>query len=348
MDEPNTKLDDFAKRCRRGRRRARRGANEVSCWTEEEILDGKKVQAFCMIIRTRGCSHDRCTMCGYNDVSDPAMDPHGILEQFSSVMSRLQDQKIVKLFNSGSFFNDDEVPPEARDAILSALNGKTTKLIVETRAEYADSEKLENAKKAFPGIEVAIGLESANDTVLKYCVNKGMAFADYEKAAKTVKSSGIPLKTYLLLKPPFLTEAEAIRDSLDSIQAAAKYSDEISLNPANVQNNTVVEFLWRRNAYRPPWLWSVARALGEGKNLLPEKVRLMSSPTGGGTPRGAHNCGKCDSAIIAEIREFSSSQDPSVFKADCTCREEWLDLLELEPFAHTSANLKRILERSDR
>ena len=92
-------------------------------------------------------------------------------------------------------------------------------------------------------------------------INKGFTFNDYKKAATLLKKHQMNVKTYVLMKPPFLTEKESLNDCIQTTKDIAPYTDLISLNPTNVQRHTVVEYLWKRNQYRPPWLWSIVEYL---------------------------------------------------------------------------------------
>jgi radical SAM enzyme (TIGR01210 family) len=153
------------------------------------------------------------------------------------------------------------------------------------------------------------------------------------------------VRTYVLLKPPFLTEAEAIADSIATINYASKVSDTVSLNPVNVQKGTLVEKMWRNWSYRPPWLWSVLEVL---KASSGRAKRLVCEPTGGGRERGAHNCGKCDDAILSSIKAFSESQDPSRLGwPECSCREIWSGAKEIEGYAMGGpCDLQRLSRRA--
>lgn len=55
-------------------------------------------------------------------------------------------------------------------------------------------------------------------------------------------------------------------------------------------------------------------------------VHLMSSPTGGGKRRGAHDCGGCDQDHLRIIEEFSIYNKPEILrtKDDC-CTSYWED-----------------------
>jgi radical SAM enzyme (TIGR01210 family) len=317
----------------------------IGCWSERDVLHGDTTDAFVMILRTRGCNWAQgsgCSMCGYiNDTAGHGVKQHELLHQFGEAMKKYSNERIVKIFTSGSFIDDEEVPGEVQHAILSELALKTEKIIFETRPQFVTREHL----YALPGlekIEVAIGLESATDFVLEHSVNKGFTVADYEAAARLLNEEKIPIKTYLLIKPPFLTEREAIEDAVYSARFASSYSGTLSFNPVNVQRHTIVERLWRNGEYRSPWLWSVVDVLKQTSQLT--DVRLMSSPTGGGTKRGAHNCGQCDKEILRAIEGFSLSQDVSeLWDLDCECKEQWRDILDVEGFAHTHGDLYRLI-----
>ena len=154
------------------------------------------------------------------------------------------------------------------------------------------------------------------------------------------KNIGVSIKTYLLLKPPFLTDRDAITDLLSSISdlREQKLTDCISINPVHIQKFTVVEYLFDRNDYRPPWLWSVVEVLKHGVELLKDTdIRLLSQPTAGGLRRGPHNCGKCDSEVLKAIEKFSLNNNPEEFKdLQCTCQKKWNDILELENIAKSA------------
>jgi radical SAM enzyme (TIGR01210 family) len=316
----------------------------VSCWTEKDVLEGVIVDAFVMILRTQGCNWAResgCSMCGYiNDAAGHGVGEKELLHQFEEAMKNYTDERIVKIFTSGSFINEEEIPQAVQHEILGTLANKTDKIIFESRPEFVTEKRLDDLT-GLSKVEMAIGLESASDFILEHAINKGFTVEHYETAARLLNERNIPLKTYLLIKPPFLTEKEAIEDAVSSARFASKYSKTISFNPVNVQRQTIVEKLWKNGEFRPPWLWSVVEVLKNTAAL--GDVRVMSSPTGGGTKRGAHNCGTCDKEVLRAIEEFSLSQDISILEdQDCQCREHWYDILNIEGFAHTHGDMYRL------
>lgn len=342
-------MKEFSIEISKIRERRKRHTNPrefVSCWSEEDVLNAQVVNSFVVVLRTKGCywAHQSgCSMCGYiNDACESATD-EDVFFQFTEAMKRYNGQEIVKIYTSGSFFDDRELSDALRARILRELKMKNVKItILESRPEFVTSKKLLSAKNNFPYIEIAIGLESANDFVLEYSINKGFAFEDYVKAAKAVKGSGLRLRTYLLIKPPFLTEQEAITDAVNSAKKADKYTDVISFNPINIQKFTLVERLWRNREYRTPWLWSVVEVLKQSSEAV--NARLICAPTAGGMTRGAHNCGKCDDRFLNAIKHFSLHQNIEILNdLDCECKDEWLDLLELQGFTQSSVDINRII-----
>ena len=314
----------------------------ISCWSEKDLLEGQIVDALVIILRTRGCTWSQstgCSMCGYiNDCGQTLISPEDIQFQFEKALEKFsgKDHDIVKIFTSGSYLDDNEVKEKVQVEILTKLKSKTKKVIIESRPEFIHEAKLGTIHSTFEKIEIAIGLDSSNDFVLENSINKGFKFQDYLSAAQLILEHGLLLKTYLLIKPPFLTERESIEDAVNSVKDLSenKIETTISFNPVHIQNYTLVDHLWHRHEYRPPWLWSVVEVIKKASAIT--KSRLMSSPTAGGKKRGSHNCGKCDDELLKAIDSFSLSGKTDIFNnLDCECKNKWLDILELEGFAQS-------------
>src|SRR5881397_1287870 len=91
----------------------------ISTWSEKDVLDGKVVDAWVIIFRTRGCYWARksgCSMCGY--VNEVEVAPDELATQLGKVLPRHAGQPLVKVYTSGNFFDDHEVFPEVRRQIL--------------------------------------------------------------------------------------------------------------------------------------------------------------------------------------------------------------------------------------
>jgi len=266
------------------------------------------------------------------------------MKQFEHAMSRCRDEEfVVKIFTSGSFLDDSEIPTSTRIEMLSRLGADTRvkKVIAETRPEYVTQEKVSECTAALgKRFEVAVGLETSNDMIRKDCINKGFTFGDFVRASENAEKENATVKAYLLLKPPFISEGDAVKDIIDSINDAAKYAGTISVNLCNVQKGTLMDEMFERGDYRPPWLWSAVEVLKLGKEANPGTV-IMSDPVAAGSKRGPHNCGKCDNDVAEAIRIFSLTQDIGVFDGlNCECRELWKKVVELEGFTFGAVMVK--------
>jgi radical SAM enzyme (TIGR01210 family) len=277
-------------------------------------------------------------MCGYfNDSMLSAVSEKDLLAQFENALQGYKNEKIVKIFTSGSFLDPSEIPVPVQQQILTTLDNTAEKISVESRPEFITEKSVGAIQKNIPlkKFEVGIGLETSNDLVREKAINKGFTFQDFKKAAVLLKKHKAHVKTYVLLKPPFLTEKESLNDCINTAKDTSSCTDLLSLNPTNIQRHTVVEYLWKRNQYRPPWLWSIVEFLQQSTSITDAFVKC--DVVGGGSTRGPHNCGVCDTKVLHAIEEFSLTQKKEVFNGlSCSCQEQWRDQLDLESLSFGS------------
>lgn len=304
--------------------------------TRIDYLNDKIVKRVVITLRSSGCSwtlrQGGCTMCGHYAATTQGkmISPHHFINQFKNEFKkyRFEDYPVLCIYNSGSILNEEELPKSARREILKIIsrNRHIKKVVLETRTEYATEEVLSDLVDILRGkeIEIAVGLESYNDMVLRYCINKGLTLKNFEKRARVIQSIA-NLRVYLLIKPPFLTEKEAIDDTV----ASTKYlrntirPNSIHLEPCTIQRHSLVYHLWKKGFYRLPWLWSIVEIL----NQLNDSNSIYVSPFKH-IPQPKlipHNCGSCDSQVISTIlNNFNLEHDIGVFEGlSCDCKEKW-------------------------
>jgi len=292
-------------------------------WITEEIVDGKKVRALNIVLPTRGCSYNKCYMCSY---SLGIVPKENLLEIVKNELENREVKK-VKIFTSGSFLDSKEIKYEDQMDIFNYLSQKDIdEVTVETRPEFVDKENLEKLKDTLnKSLEIAIGLESANDYVLKYCVNKGITYNDFLAAAEILSSLEIKIKTYVFLKPLFLTEYESILDAVKTCEKIEEITDSVSINPMAIHKKTLVEYFWQRGEYKLPWIWSLIYVLNEISDL---DFHSICHPVALGKRRGIHNCGKCDMDLRKLIAEYSLKNKKIEYYHEC--KEEWEKILKKE------------------
>jgi hypothetical protein len=299
-------------------------------WLDEDNTPDGVRQSLTIILNTGGCRWARaggCTMCGYvaESVEGGTVALDALRDQLDACLAHERDNAdepapLVKIYTSGSFLDEREVPAPFRREIAETFADRD-RLVVESLPDFVDADKLREFTDRGLATDVAVGLETATDRVRHDCVNKYFDFEEFVTASERAAAADAGIKAYLLMKPPFLSEGEAIEDMVSSIRRTAEYAHTVSMNPCNVQRYTMVDDLHFRGGYRPPWLWSVADVLERTADV---DAIVVSDPVGHGSDRGPHNCGECDDRVQTAIKDFDLRQDPSVFsQVSCECELTW-------------------------
>ena len=342
----NRELSNRIRRLMPSKARSTDPDRPVSIWREKDRLNGKPEPTMVVIFRTTGCAwynFSSCSMCGYfNDIA-LNVSSENLRNQVDQLLSSLGDVRTLKVFTSGSFLDPLEFPKEVRDYFFTQIRGKIDKLLVESRTEYITEANIAYLRDFGIPLRIAIGLESADDEVIRNSINKGSSFAKFTSAANSIRKMNYELRTYLLFKPPFLSELESIDDVIGSIRKSAPVSTDISVNPMNIQRNTLVEHLWKKGLYRLPRLWSLARILLETRG---SECSVVSYPTGGNKERGIHN-DKSDPDLLQLIYDSSLSQDFTQLQQyyDAADRREYEEFLEAENINISQPDYERLLNR---
>jgi radical SAM enzyme (TIGR01210 family) len=305
-------------------------------------VEGRPGFRLMVILAAPGCAYYHnaggCTNCGFVQSfgTGKPVSTEDYLAQLEAALANIRvhvDGPIeVDLYNSGSFFNPDEVPEAAQTGLLelAAARPEVSALLVESRPEYVTAERLRRAREACRGkpLEVGIGLESANAEILSRRIRKGFTWEQFAASARLVAAAGARLLVYVLLKPIDTGEREAIEDSVNTASTVFALGRElnvpvrVALEPCFVAPQTLLYRAFAEGRYRPPWLWSVAEVVTRVSPLGPVLVGLSDE---GMNPRqAAHNCEKCTSRVRQALAAFNLTQDCLPLKAlTCPCRNEW-------------------------
>jgi len=278
-----------------------------------------------------------CTMCGFgrkieevNTKWNLSADDLVGVYKIAAALSKTSRPEWLYIYNGGSFLNPEEIPYETQKAIYGAIRKSPTiyGLFIESRPEYIQEEALVLLKKTLGdrSLEVGIGLEAVSDKVREIYIHKGFSLKSYERAVKLLKSYKMRVLTYVFLKPPNLSEREAIEEAIKTtIYAFERGSDEVSLSCAFVQEGTLLAKLYSESRYRPPWLWSIIEVVSRTIHLGPLRIgSFEDTPPPIAIP---HNCGKCDNEVMRAIKRYNLTHDLDVFKnLDCECKKEWKNI----------------------
>lgn len=148
---------------------------------------------------------------------------------------------VFEILPDGSFLNKEEVPHETQTGMMQILReeGSVKIVAVESRPEYctaANVKRLLDNLRPEQHLKLYTGLESTDDGVAALSVNKGYGSDEFKNAIRRLKNGLAPeqmerlhLSAYNLMKPPYLTEREAIEDSVKTARDIKAFSDEIDV-----------------------------------------------------------------------------------------------------------------------
>ena len=272
-----------------------------------------------------------CTMCNYScrdniHASDViAQYQTAIIEEILAQPS-LNTHK-AKLYINGSFFADNEIEPVIRKNFIKKLylDCGITYITVESRAEYLSKQKILDLLDGIDvSLEIAIGIESTNDEILKYSINKGVSTNIYKKVVEDIKNI-VKIKGYLLIKPLLLTENEAIKDIINSVKDLYSIGIRtISITPLAVQKNTLVEIALQERFYRPLWIWSIIEINSQIKNLklLDCEIKISGFDYFPEPIALPFNCEHCSDKLWKKLKEnpYLTWED---IPDKCSCLTQW-------------------------
>ncbi|MFC1599080.1 radical SAM protein [Patescibacteria group bacterium] len=299
-------------------------------------LTRKKARRWVLELPGAGCEWYKesggCTMCAFGQSTQDytfggRLYPNFmfmLLFRYAYSFVKKLEPELLYIYNGGSFLSDKEIPAKTQLAIMKFVAKHPTigKILVESRADLVTAEKLALYKKAVGSkqVQIALGLESANDQVRNGCLKKGLPKKAFEQAIKLCHDQGFPVFAYVFLKPHCLDEKAAIEDAVESIKYCFSVGvDEVSLSCAFVQRGTILEELYDKGEYLPPTLWSVIEVIQRTASLGPVRIGLFDDdPPPIAIPQ---NCTKCTKQVMSAISDYRSSHDISVFKElTCECK----------------------------
>jgi len=240
---------------------------------------------------------------------------------------------VVCLYVNGNFLDPGELDNDARRGILDLVNehAGVRRITIECRPELVTLDALRDVQAQVPDreIEVGLGYDSASEAVRELCLNKPVPPGCLQAAIGTLHRAGMRALVYASVKPPFLSEEEAVADAVRTVNHAFDLgADAVSLEPVTVQRGTLVDLLYERDAYAPASLWDIVSVVKQTHHRGTIKVGgEVFDPAPVAAPA---NCGRCDTAVRAALRTFSGTQDIGCLDAlSCECFHE-------APVAHRS------------
>jgi hypothetical protein len=267
---------------------------------EERSASGECVPVATLFLTNRECPW-RCLMCDLWRNTLPEEVPEGAIPaQIDYALARLPPACEIKLYNSGSFFDPHAIPSSDYPAIASRINS-FERVIVESHPALAE-RALEFRDLLTGRLEVAMGLETVHPDVLQR-LNKRMTLEQFSAAAEWLRRHEIDLRVFILIKPPFMDESEALEWAGQSLDFAFDCGATVASLIATRSGNGAMDELQRNGEFSPPQLKTIEAAARYGLSL--ERGRVFVDLWDLQTSRP---CQSCYAARVARLGEMNLSQ----------------------------------------
>jgi radical SAM enzyme (TIGR01210 family) len=212
-----------------------------------------------------------CLMCDLwkNTTSKPV--PAGAIPaQIEWALRQMPAVKHLKLYNSGSFFDDRAIPPADYPEIASLLSGFET-VIVESHPKFIDKRIVQFKEMLQAELQIAIGLETVHPEVLRK-LNKQVKVDDFKYSVEFLSLNRIRSRAFILLRPPYLTESEGIVWAQKSIDFAFECGVECCIVIPVRAGNGAMEALIETGDFQLPQIESLEKVLQYGISLKAGRV----------------------------------------------------------------------------
>jgi len=246
-----------------------------SHWLRESEPDpaGGQASILTVFLTNKECPW-RCLMCDlWRHTLEETVPVGAIPEQLERALAADQVEhprraQWLKLYNAGSFFDSQAIP--AADWPKLALKAQSfERLVVECHPKLIREDRILPFHRLLGSgtrLELALGLETAHPEVLER-LNKGIDREVFQRSAHWIRHHDMDLRVFVLVKPPFLNESEALEWACRSIDFAFDCgANTISLIPTR-SGNGALESLATRGEFAPPRPETLESALAYGIQL---------------------------------------------------------------------------------
>lgn len=199
-------------------------------------------------------------MCDlWKNTTESTVPEGAIPAQIDFALQQLPLSPHLKLYNSGNFFDPRAIPRSDWPAIAQRVARFET-VVVENHPRLVGPGCAEFQQLCGTQLEVALGLETSHAETLA-ALNKQMTTDDFAHACRQLLLHGILIRAFILFKPPWTTEQQAIQRTVESVRFAFDCGVSCcSIIPVRTGNG-YMEQLQQVGHYEPPKLSSLESVL---------------------------------------------------------------------------------------
>jgi archaeosine synthase beta-subunit len=268
---------------------------------EEFSASGEIVPIATIFLTNRECPW-RCVMCDlWRNTLTTSVPPGAIPAQIDVALTQLPHARQLKLYNSRSFFDPRAIPTEDHPAIAERAN-QFERLIVECHPALVGEDCLRFRDRLNCQFEIAMGLETVHPEILPR-LNKRMTLEQFSIAANFLRTHDIALRVFILVKPPFMREHEAVHWAERSLDFAFTCGATAATLIPTRGGNGAMEALAAANQFSPPHIAALEAAMNYG--LAANRTRVFADLWDAEKIPG---CNICLPRRLVRLREMNRTQ----------------------------------------
>jgi archaeosine synthase beta-subunit len=265
-------------------------------FVEEECTDRGSVEAVATIFLTNRECPFRCLMCDlWRNTLTERVPAGAIPAQIDHALRNLPPARQIKLYNSGSFFDPQAIPPADYAAVARCAEG-FERVIVENHPAFTGDACLRFRDLLSGQLEIAMGLETAHAEVLAG-LNKRMTLDQFSTAANFLRRNGIDVRVFILVQPPLMPAAESLEWAKRSLEFAMEVGATAATLIPTRGGNGAMEAL----EFAPPPLETLESAMEYGLRLKQGRVFADVWELRG-------SCAHCLAQRAARLRQMNLEQ----------------------------------------
>jgi radical SAM enzyme (TIGR01210 family) len=281
---------------------------------EEEVqYDGSLKSVNTIFLTNKECPF-KCVMCDlWRHTLDEPTPVSAIPKQIDYALKRLPKASVIKLYNSGNFFDGKAIPVDDYGEIADLLHD-FEHVVVENHPKLI-GDRISDFKKLLTGtFEVAMGLETIHPDVMPK-LNKQITRDNFRQAVGYLIERDIVVRAFILLNPPFLKGIEENRKwCLKSVEFAFESGVSVCTIIPTRGGNGMMEVLENQGDFQPPTLDELEKVYADSLRLNKGLVFCDLWDLEQFSP-----CNRCIEDRKKRLKEMNRAQK-FIPEIECSCR----------------------------